>query len=68
MAIVKVILPISSIAFFKGAGIKVIILIGAACAGMFGVIGKFFAKLFRKKKSESVHNETNVQDQSETLQ
>ncbi|WCM60077.1 DUF2167 domain-containing protein [Paenibacillus polymyxa] len=37
------------IAFFKGAGIKVIILIGAACAGMFGVIGKFFAKLFVRK-------------------
>ncbi len=56
------------IAFVKGAGVKVLVLIGAACVGVFGVIGKFFAKLFRKKKSESMHNETNAQDQSETLQ
>ncbi|EHS56353.1 hypothetical protein WG8_3566 [Paenibacillus sp. Aloe-11] len=54
-------------AFFKGAGVKVIVLIGAACAGVFGVIGKFFAKLFRRKKSEAVQDETNDREHSETL-
>lgn len=56
------------IAFFKGAGIKVIALIGAACAGVLGAIGKFFAKLFRRKKSKAVQDEANASEHSEASQ
>ncbi|MDQ0494811.1 DUF2167 domain-containing protein [Paenibacillus brasilensis] len=43
------------------------ILIFAAGAGVLGVIGKFFAKLFRRKKSEAAQDETNDREHTETL-
>ncbi|WP_025718098.1 DUF2167 domain-containing protein [Paenibacillus sp. 1-18] len=43
------------------------ILIFAAGAGVLGVVGKFFAKLFRRKKTKAVQDETNDREHTETL-
>lgn len=43
------------------------ILIFAAGAGVLGAIGRFFTKLFRRKKSEAVQDEKNAREHSETL-
>lgn len=43
------------------------ILVFAAGTGILGIVGKFFAKIFRRKKSDSIQDDATIQDNPETL-